>query len=45
MINYHFEHKLEYLSKSTWAIKNFTFLGMPGYGEQIELFVIENLKI
>lgn len=44
MVNYHFVHKPEYISKCKWAIKNFTLLGMPEYGEQAELFVNENLN-
>ena len=44
MISYHFEHKSEYLSKCKWAVKNFTLLGMPEYGEQIKIFFNENLN-
>ncbi len=45
MINYHFEHKLEYTSKCKWAIKNFILLGISEYSEQAEPFVNENIKI
>ena len=44
MISYHFEHKSEYLSKCKWAVKNFTLLGMPEYGEQAKIFFNENLN-
>ena len=44
IIKYHFVLKSEYLANCKWAVKNFTFLGMPEYGGQAELFINQNLN-
>lgn len=38
MVNYHFDHQDKYLKKCEWAIKNFTLMGMPEYGNEVDSF-------
>ena len=38
MVNYHFDHQDKYLEKCEWAIKNFTLIGMPEYGSEVDSF-------
>lgn len=38
MVKYHFDHQDKYLEKCEWAIKNFTLMGMPEYGQEVRHF-------